>query len=100
MKQLRQKNPDLKVMIAIGGWNEGVKKYSDMVSDGAVRKNFVESVVKFVELHEFDGLDLDWEYPGDSERGGKHSDRYLTMIRSSVAARWLDYFQYVCQLQQ
>ena len=42
---LRKNNSDLKVLIAIGGWNEGVKKYSDMVSDGAIRKNFVESVI-------------------------------------------------------
>ncbi len=42
---LRKNNSGLKVLIAIGGWNEGVKKYSDMVSDGAIRKNFVESVI-------------------------------------------------------
>jgi chitinase len=46
------------------------------VSDGSVRKKFVDSVVRFVDEHNFDGLDLDWEYPGDSERGGKHSDRF------------------------
>lgn len=67
-------------MIAIGGWNEGVKKYSEMVSDGSRRKTFVESVVEFVEKHKFDGLDLDWEYPGDSERGGQHSDRLVLSL--------------------
>ena len=72
---LRKTNSGLKVLIAIGGWNEGVKKYSDMVSDGTTRKKFVDSVVAFVDKHDFDGLDLDWEYPGDTERGGKHSDR-------------------------
>ncbi len=69
-------NPGLKVSITIGGWNEGVKKYSDMVSDGTTRKKFVDSVVEFLDKHDFDGLDLDWEYPGDSERGGRHSDRH------------------------
>ena len=83
MTKLRESNPGLKVMIAIGGWNEGVKKYSDMVSDGSVRKKFVESAVDFVGKHDFDGLDLDWEYPGDSERGGKHSDRYRNLFTSS-----------------
>ena len=60
---LKQKNPQLKVLIAIGGWNEGVKKYSEMVSTKEKRSNFVRSVIEFLNLHNFDGLDLDWEYP-------------------------------------
>ena len=72
---LRRSNTGLQVLIAIGGWNEGVKKYSDMVSDGSLRKHFVDSAVEFLEKYDFDGLDLDWEYPADSERGGRFTDK-------------------------
>ena len=72
---LKQYNPDLKVMIAIGGWNEGTKKYSDMALNSESRSTFVESVVDFLVMHGFDGLDLDWEYPGDTERGGRWGDK-------------------------
>ena len=51
-----------------------MKKYSDMVSDGATRKKFVESVVNFLDKYQFDGLDLDWEYPAARD-GGKPEDR-------------------------
>ena len=71
---LKEQNPDLKVMIAIGGWNEGVKRYSKMASTKANRAEFVESVVEFIKEHGFDGLDVDWEYPGDTDRGGSWSD--------------------------
>lgn len=53
-------NPDLKAIVAIGGWNEGSTKYSDMVRDPSARKTFVDSIVPFLEKYDFDGLDLDW----------------------------------------
>ena len=46
---LKEQNPDLKVMIAIGGWTEGVKKYSQMASSKQNRDEFVKSAVEFVQ---------------------------------------------------
>ncbi|KAG7164862.1 chitinase 10-like 5, partial [Homarus americanus] len=40
---LKSKNPSLKVMIAIGGWNEGGKKYSTMAATKRSRDDFVQS---------------------------------------------------------
>ena len=71
----------LQVTIAIGGWNEGSKKYSEMAADPERRKRFVESSVAFCKEHNFDGLDLDWEYPG--KRGGSPDDKsnFIDLIR-------------------
>ena len=55
-------------MIALGGWTEGSEKYSKMAKDPKLRTQFVQSVVDFVGKHGFDGIDVDWEYPG--QRGG------------------------------
>lgn len=74
--------------IAIGGWNEGSKKYSELCADPKRRAHFVESVVAFCKEHNFDGLDLDWEYPG--KRGGSADDKdnFIDLIRElSVAFR-------------
>ena len=58
------KNYGLKVLIALGGWNDSAgNKYSRLVNDAAARKRFIDSVITFIETHNFDGLDLDWEYP-------------------------------------
>ena len=70
---LRKQNPNLKVMIAIGGWNEGSDKYSKMVLNPASRATFVRSVVSFLTKYNFDGIDIDWEYP--TQRGGQAQDR-------------------------
>ncbi|KAG7210365.1 hypothetical protein KM043_011900 [Ampulex compressa] len=70
---LRQKYPGLKVTLAIGGWNEGSKNYSNLAGSATSRKIFVKSVVDFLRKFEFDGLDLDWEYP--TQREGVPADR-------------------------
>jgi chitinase len=59
----KKKHPDLKVMVACGGW-AGSGGFSEMARTAENRKKFVESVVKFIKKYKLDGLDIDWEYPG------------------------------------
>lgn len=61
---LKRKNPALKVMLSVGGWMEGSSKFSQMASRADRRREFIRSVVRILDAHRFDGLDLDWEYPG------------------------------------
>lgn len=72
---LREKYPHVKFLLAVGGEAEGGKKYSDMVSEKSRRNNFVQSAVKWIQDFDFDGFDLDWEYPGDPNKGGRHDDK-------------------------
>ncbi|XP_075161642.1 chitinase 2 [Haematobia irritans] len=60
---LKRTHPHLKVSLAIGGWNEGSKNYSRLVADPMARGKFVKQVTSFIRKYNFDGLDLDWEYP-------------------------------------
>lgn len=58
------KKKGIKVLIALGGWNDSLgDKYSRLVNDPSARKRFIENVIQFIEKYDFDGLDLDWEYP-------------------------------------
>merc|ERR1712106_927658 len=58
------KKHGIKVTLALGGWNDSKGgKYSKLVNDVAARKRFIEHVITFIEKYDFDGLDLDWEYP-------------------------------------
>lgn len=86
---LKDKNPGLKTLIAIGGWTEGSEKYSAMASTEASRNTFTESVVRFLEKHNFDGLDVDWEYPssrgGDADNDKDNFSDLLRMLRKRLS---------------
>jgi len=79
---LKTYNKDLKTMLAIGGWNEGSKRFSPLVADPDRRQVFIKSALRFLRQYNFDGLDLDWEYP-TQRQGGRPEDRqnYATLIQ-------------------
>ncbi|OAL51441.1 hypothetical protein IQ07DRAFT_586945 [Pyrenochaeta sp. DS3sAY3a] len=76
---LKMKKPSLKVLIALGGWTHNdpgkyQKVFSDMASSAANRKTFISNLMGFMAQYGFDGVDLDWEYPGATDRGGVPED--------------------------
>ncbi|XP_059479270.1 acidic mammalian chitinase-like [Neocloeon triangulifer] len=78
---LRVTNPNLKTMVAIGGWNEGSTGFSNLCRDATLRGRFVTNLYNFVKTHGFSGLELDWEYP--AQRGGIAADKanFVSLIR-------------------
>ncbi|XP_019864946.2 acidic mammalian chitinase [Aethina tumida] len=70
---LKKSNPKLKVLLAIGGWNEGSVKFSTVASSSALRAAFVQSALSITSTYGLDGIDMDWEYP--AQRGGASSDK-------------------------
>lgn len=55
--------PHYHTLLFSGGWSFGTKKFKDMTSNRYNRRKFVFSVSPYLREHNFDGLDLDWEYP-------------------------------------
>ena len=62
LNALKQTNPNLKILIAVGGWSWS-GRFSDAALTDASRTAFAESCVAFLVKYGLDGVDIDWEYP-------------------------------------
>lgn len=89
LKNIKQKHPHLKIVLSIGGW--GADGFSDAVLTEEGRKNFIKSIIDFVVSNNFDGADIDWEYPCDDLAGimARKEDRenyteYLRGLREAL----------------
>lgn len=61
LNDIKRKNPHIKTVISIGGW--GADGFSDAALTDESRKVFADSAIKFMIENNFDGIDIDWEYP-------------------------------------
>lgn len=59
-----------KVLISVGGWG-GCDYYSPMVNNATGRAIFIEGVKNMIEKYDLDGIDFDWEYPGEQGACGQ-----------------------------
>ncbi|MBM0489841.1 glycoside hydrolase [Aeromonas jandaei] len=82
---LKQAYPDLKILPSVGGWTLSDPFY--FLGDKSKRDTFVASVKEFLQTWKFfDGVDIDWEYPGGqgaNPKLGSPSDgaTYVTLMK-------------------
>jgi len=101
LQALKQQNGALKTLLSIGGWsmnsgddmpNSGNphpygpythQLFSKMAADPPGRTQFIGSAIAYAQKYGFDGIDIDWEYPGYISRGGDPNDlaNFLALVQ-------------------
>lgn len=76
---LKDINPDLKVLLCIGGTCES--GLSEMAADSAKRESFARDCARVVDHYALDGLDFDWEFPGAEGGTPQDYDNFLLLLR-------------------
>ncbi len=62
LTKLKQQYPQLKTLISVGGWTWS-ERFSDVALTEESRTVFADSLLQFILKYNFNGVDLDWEYP-------------------------------------
>jgi len=89
---LKTRNPSLKTLISIGGWSWGgviaCPAFTGMARTASTRANFISQAIRFARVFNWDGIDIDWEYPGATDLGCSADDapNFLALMREFRAA--------------
>jgi chitinase len=64
----------VKVLLSLGGWEDS-DNFPAIAADPKLRAAFAGSCVAAIREYGFDGIDIDWEYPGYRDHRGTPADR-------------------------
>ncbi|MGE5314885.1 MAG: glycosyl hydrolase family 18 protein [Acidobacteriota bacterium] len=70
----------VKVVVSVGGWGND-KPFAAMAADTAARRKFVQNLKNFCVTNNYDGADIDWEYPTTADKAN-----YTALIHELRAA--------------
>ncbi|XP_069798330.1 acidic mammalian chitinase-like isoform X2 [Narcine bancroftii] len=76
---LKRKNPSLKTLLAVGGFNH--QRLINMASNKESRAIFINSAIRFLRKHDFDGLDVVWENPGSKGSSMQDKKWYTILLK-------------------
>jgi chitinase len=85
---LKEQNPRLKVVVSVGGWQ--AEGFSDAALTDTSRNVFARSAIDLLHEYDIDGIDLDWEYPGQGIAGIKYrteDKRNFTLLLKTLRAQ-------------
>ncbi|WP_281558912.1 glycosyl hydrolase family 18 protein [Thalassomonas sp. RHCl1] len=71
---LKSAYPHIKILPSVGGWG-GSGTFAPMTKTKANRAVFINDVVNYLKANPvFDGIDIDWEWPGTPQEGEQYAD--------------------------
>ncbi len=74
----------VKVVVSLGGWGWD-KQFAEIVSVPEAEERYAKAVIELVDQFDYDGIDLDWEYP-DTEKEVVGFERLTRRFRRELDA--------------
>uniref|UniRef100_A0A671V6R8 Chitotriosidase-1 n=1 Tax=Sparus aurata TaxID=8175 RepID=A0A671V6R8_SPAAU len=81
LNSLKNVNPALKTLLSVGGTVNGMSPFISMVAKPESRAAFIRSAISYLRTHNFDGLNLAWEYPGHNGSPQTDRERFSLLVQ-------------------
>ncbi|XP_072157428.1 chitinase-3-like protein 2 isoform X3 [Bemisia tabaci] len=78
--ELKRWNPRLKVLISISCNDYAGKGLLDTINIPRLRKKFVSILMKFLDTHNLDGIDFDWEFPSWPDASPAQKEKFAMLL--------------------
>ncbi len=86
--KVKERNPNVKTLMAVSAgvfYGAGMTPvtFNEVAETEKTRMAFAQSVVTFLELYEFDGIDIDWDTPLSEDKGGspENYERFVALAK-------------------
>lgn len=78
---LKRSNPNLKVLLSLGGATVSSGPFTNIVRDATTRSAFITHAITYLRQKHFDGLDIDWEFPGQNGSPASDKQKFLHLMQ-------------------
>jgi len=69
---------DVTFMMSVGGWTNSLEGYFDIATETPEKiEAFTDALVEMMLKYEFDGIDIDWEFPENDDQ----KERFIVLIQ-------------------
>ncbi|KAM9685464.1 LOW QUALITY PROTEIN: acidic mammalian chitinase-like [Trichechus inunguis] len=93
INSLKNYNTEQKALLSVGGWNFGTQGFSNMVTIAENHQTFIQWAIQFLRKYNFDGLDIDWQYPGNHSSPADTQQLFTVLLKEMYEAFEQEAFQ-------
>jgi len=76
------KNKNIKVILSVGGGNTS-SYFSSVLNNPLLFQNFADQLVNFIQKNKYNGVDIDWEFPKNSN-DSLNLNKFVQFLRQSL----------------
>ncbi|XP_033124328.1 uncharacterized protein LOC117122741 [Anneissia japonica] len=86
LQQLKNINPELRTILSVGGYTLGSEKFTALSSNEELRADFIQHAITFLRDNEFDGLQIDWQFPTFGTSPPEDRQRHTSLLEEFETA--------------